>query len=263
MKVRGEIVYKILIVEDDKEVLETYKAFFPKTEFKVFTAQDGLEGLLKFKNDIFDSVIVDINLPKKNGLSLIKECMDVEKIQVASHNDRKGKCVYIIASGFIDHNVTELANAFNIATISKPFDCNELIDLVRQKNEATTKKYSFLKNESFILCPGETLIQQDEKCSEVYYVWEGKLDVFIKNEEGNNIKIGEIFENEFIGELSFFGVQTRSATVIAAENCKLSPLPPEMFKAYFDKQPKWAKQFVQGLVRRLLDHNHYKVKKSA
>ncbi|MFY7992861.1 MAG: cyclic nucleotide-binding domain-containing protein [Bacteriovoracaceae bacterium] len=256
-------MYKILIVEDDKEILETYKAFFPKTEFKVFTAQDGLEGLLKFKNDIFDTVITDINLPKKNGISLIKDCIEIEKIQVANHNERKGKCVYVIASGFIDHNVIELANAFNITTISKPFDCNVLVELIKTKVDATTKKYNFLKNESFILCPGELLLKQNDQSSDVYYVWEGKLDVFIENENGENVKIGEVLENEFIGELSFFGVQTRSATVIAAENCKLSLLPPEMFKAYFDKQPKWAKQFVQGLVRRLLDHNNYKVKKSA
>lgn len=256
-------MYKILIVEDEREILETYKTFFPKTEFKVFTAQDGLEGILKFKNDIFDVVITDINMPKKNGLTLIKECMEIEKIQVASNNERKGKCVYIIASGCIDQNVVELASAFDIATISKPFHCNELINLVKLKTDATNKKYNILKEKSFTLNPGELLLKQNDQSSDVYYVWEGKLDVFIEDENGENIKIGEILENEFIGELSFFGVQSRSATVIASENCKISLLPPEMFKAYFDKQPKWAKQFVQGMVRRLLDHNNYKAKKSA
>jgi len=64
--------YKLLIVDDDNNILTTYRDSFTKPGFIVNTAQDGKEGLDKLRIDEFDIAIVDIKMPKMNGIELAR-----------------------------------------------------------------------------------------------------------------------------------------------------------------------------------------------
>jgi DNA-binding response OmpR family regulator len=64
--------YKLLIVDDDNDILTTYRDSFVKQGFIVDTAQDGKEGLDKLRLDEFDIVIVDIKMPEMNGIELAR-----------------------------------------------------------------------------------------------------------------------------------------------------------------------------------------------
>jgi len=52
--------YKLLIVDNDNNILTTYRDSFTKLGFIVNTAQDGKEGLDKLRIDEFDIAIVEI-----------------------------------------------------------------------------------------------------------------------------------------------------------------------------------------------------------
>jgi len=64
---------KILIIDDDENILESLCYFLNSKNYDVTTASDGCEGLNLFENDPhgFDLVITDIVMPKLNGISLI------------------------------------------------------------------------------------------------------------------------------------------------------------------------------------------------
>lgn len=62
---------KILIVEDDTFLLKMYGKKFEVEGFQVDTALDGEEGLAKVKTFSPDLVLMDIMLPKLNGLEAI------------------------------------------------------------------------------------------------------------------------------------------------------------------------------------------------
>ncbi|MGN0872750.1 MAG: response regulator [Victivallales bacterium] len=64
---------RILIVEDDEKTAEYLAEGLKQAGFRTCRAANGLEGLLKAKSEPFDLAVVDIMLPKLDGLSMIGE----------------------------------------------------------------------------------------------------------------------------------------------------------------------------------------------
>ena len=63
---------KLLIIEDDKILLEMYKDEFTSEKFEVQTANDGQEGIEKIKITLPDAVLLDLIMPKVNGYEFLK-----------------------------------------------------------------------------------------------------------------------------------------------------------------------------------------------
>ncbi len=64
---------KILIVEDDTLLSNMYAQKFKKDGFEVTTAGNGEVGLSKVKSDKPDLVLLDIMMPKMNGLQVLEK----------------------------------------------------------------------------------------------------------------------------------------------------------------------------------------------
>lgn len=63
---------RILFVEDDHSILEMVKDYLTKEGFQITTAMDGEEAVSTFLNHAFDLIILDIMLPKLDGLEVMK-----------------------------------------------------------------------------------------------------------------------------------------------------------------------------------------------
>ena len=63
---------KILLVEDDPAIREGLTSVFKEEGFQVCTAADGARGLASAQNDYPDLILLDIMLPKMNGLDVLK-----------------------------------------------------------------------------------------------------------------------------------------------------------------------------------------------
>jgi DNA-binding response OmpR family regulator len=64
---------KILIVEDEKSLNEAYRLILEKDGHKVFSAYDGQEALKKFKENTPDLVLLDLRMPKVDGIEFLKK----------------------------------------------------------------------------------------------------------------------------------------------------------------------------------------------
>lgn len=64
---------KILIVEDDKDFLWILQQSFNNQSLSVVYAMDGEEGLLMAEKEKPDLIVVDILLPKMNGITMAKK----------------------------------------------------------------------------------------------------------------------------------------------------------------------------------------------
>ncbi len=64
---------RLLIIEDNEEVLRSLKKYFTKKNYEVVTASNGLDGLKTFEGDIngFDLVITDLVMPNISGVAII------------------------------------------------------------------------------------------------------------------------------------------------------------------------------------------------
>ncbi|MDP2982058.1 MAG: response regulator transcription factor [Candidatus Latescibacter sp.] len=64
---------KILIIEDEEDLVKGLKLNLADEEYEVDWASDGLEGLRKALKETPDLIILDIMLPEKNGLEVCRE----------------------------------------------------------------------------------------------------------------------------------------------------------------------------------------------
>ena len=72
MNLRGRGMMKtILLVEDDKNQLLLYKQELSLEGYSIITAQDGQEAVKKVKEHTPDLIVMDINMPKINGIEAI------------------------------------------------------------------------------------------------------------------------------------------------------------------------------------------------
>ena len=63
----------ILIVEDEHDIREIYAEVLASAGYKVSQAADGEEGIQKIRNEHWDILLLDIMLPGKDGLKILKE----------------------------------------------------------------------------------------------------------------------------------------------------------------------------------------------
>ncbi len=71
---KGNTPYKILIVDDDKFLLNMYSIKFQKEKFDVTVASDGLEALKKLQEGFVpDAIVLDIVMPVMDGLEFLEK----------------------------------------------------------------------------------------------------------------------------------------------------------------------------------------------
>ncbi len=63
----------LLIIEDDEKIQETITEYFSRTGYNVRTADDGLMGVQAALNDHPDAIVLDLMLPKMDGLAVCRE----------------------------------------------------------------------------------------------------------------------------------------------------------------------------------------------
>lgn len=72
----------ILVVEDDKNQLLLYKQELSLEGYKVIAAKDGLEAVQKVKEQVPDLIVMDINMPKMNGIESMSRILSEQKIPI-------------------------------------------------------------------------------------------------------------------------------------------------------------------------------------
>ena len=85
---------KILVIEDEESIRNIIRAFLEDAGYTVFVAGDGLEGVNKFHEKNPDLVLLDLMLPKMNGLEVcqqIREFSDVPIIMLTAKGEDMDK----------------------------------------------------------------------------------------------------------------------------------------------------------------------------
>jgi DNA-binding response OmpR family regulator len=116
---------RILLVdnEDDNNIVFKMALEDDGFEVDIYIYNDSLLELSNFKDDLYDLVILDINIPKMNGYELYKE---IRKI------DSKVKVCFLSASEIYDKNLQKVSPPSNVKCfISKPIQMNDLIRTVK------------------------------------------------------------------------------------------------------------------------------------
>ncbi len=112
---------KILIVEDEKHLAEAMVHILKKQQYSAHCVFNGEDGYDEASTGLYDVIILDIMLPKKNGLHLLKDLR---------HHGIKTPVLMLTAKGDISDRVLGLDSGAD-DYLPKPFDTDELLARVR------------------------------------------------------------------------------------------------------------------------------------
>ena len=128
--------YRILIVEDDEDIVETVKYALELRGFEVDVAYDGLHALRKARKNEYDLMLLDIMLPGKNGYEvsrMLKQDMEEGKISPFK--------ILVLTARKVDTPEREdfLATWSNADEyMYKPFELDDLINRINMHLAADT-----------------------------------------------------------------------------------------------------------------------------
>lgn len=147
---------KILLVDDERQLTQALSAILKQNKYSVDCANNGEEGLDLALSGIYDLVILDIMMPKIDGLTVLKEIrksrLDVPVLMLTAKSDTTDKIIGL-NFGADDY-------------LTKPFNTDELLArikaLLRRKEKFTGDILSFgdinLDRDTFeVVCAGKKM----------------------------------------------------------------------------------------------------------
>jgi two-component system, NtrC family, response regulator AtoC len=149
----------ILVIEDNEDLSFTISKVLHKEGFKLFTAKSGEDGLLLFRKEIVDLLLLDLKLPKMNGLevlSRVKEMdADLAVIMMTASTDVK-PAIEAMKRGATDY-------------LMKPFELDELKLVVKKALEMHQLKIEVarLRRDHFKINPHDTLYGESARIKEI------------------------------------------------------------------------------------------------
>jgi len=115
---------KILIVDDDENIIQTLKMRLEANGYKVFTASDGVEGLERAKEAEPDLILLNIMMPRLNGIMTTLRLKGIGQTK---------SIPIIIMTGIKEREEMILARHVGAADyITKPFDSAELLKKIEK-----------------------------------------------------------------------------------------------------------------------------------
>jgi DNA-binding response OmpR family regulator len=117
----------ILIVDDDPDMTSIFSLGLQDEGFEVYAYNDPLDALSNFRPDFYDLLLVDINMPKMNGIDLSRQLLEL---------DCNVKICFIIAGEANIEALRELYPTRDIGCfIRKPITIDQLIRRVKSELE--------------------------------------------------------------------------------------------------------------------------------
>jgi DNA-binding response OmpR family regulator len=125
---------RILLIEDEKNLAEALCALLKRSNFTVDHASDGESGLDNALSGVYDVILLDIMLPKMNGIQVLKRLREEDKTTAV---------IMLTARGEIADKISGLNHGAD-DYLPKPFNADELVARInavsRRKNKEIVER---------------------------------------------------------------------------------------------------------------------------
>ncbi len=141
----------VLLVEDDKDILDFNKTLLQGSGYNVHTATNGKEALTILQAELPDIIVTDMMMPEMDGLALLKE------VQGSVATDHIPVIILSAKTSTKTEGITNGAQAY----LEKPFVPAELVAVVRNQLQLLQKQKSNLQPQ-----PAEGIQTLEERFAE-------------------------------------------------------------------------------------------------
>ena len=219
-------MYNILVVDDDKEIVESIEIYLRNEGYKVFKAYDGLEALDILTNEEIHLILMDIMMPKLDGI----------KATIKIRQEKNIPIILVSAKG----EDTDKILGLNIGAddyITKPFNLLELLARVKSNlrrymnlgNFSNESMSTMLKSGGLELDTSTKEVKVDGSMVKVTPIEYRILELLLRN-KGRVFSIDEIYEKVWKEES--FNVENTVAVHIRRirEKIEINPKEPRYLK---------------------------------
>ena len=219
-------MYNILVCDDDKEIVKAIEIYLVKENYNVLKAYDGEECLKILKENTIHLIILDIMMPKKDGIETIEEIRKEKSIPVI-----------MLSAKSEDEDKIKGLNLGADDYVTKPFNPLELIARVNSCIRRYTKLGSAVnEGNKNIYTSGELIIDDDLKKVTVdgkevkLTPTEYNILKFLTKNKGKVYSIEQIYEN--VWEDEAYGAENIIAVHIRhiREKIEINPKEPKYLK---------------------------------
>ena len=178
------MAYKILIIDDDTELVKMLKKYFEIKKYEVITAENGVEGLQKIKLQP-DIILLDVNMPNLDGIEMCRRVRD------------KVDCPILFLTARVDEqDVVNGLSSGGDDYILKPFRLKELDARITAHLKRETRR----KEKTEVCFQGELCIDYQAKTVQIHtdYLELTKSEYGII--EFLTMNLGMVFDKERIYE---------------------------------------------------------------
>ncbi len=265
---------RILLIEDNAEILENTSEILELAGYKVFTAENGKSGVEAALQHHPDLIICDVMMPVLDGYGVFHlirknaELVHIPFIFLTAKSERsdfrKG-----MEMGADDY-------------ITKPFNDTELLNAVESRLEKMEKlKKDIISEAGELNLPGRGMkaeealqsllsnraINKYKKKQPVFaegnhpqylfYVQNGKVKVFKSSDEGKELTVGLYAAGDFLGYLALLENAVYKVSAEAMEDTEIALIPRDEFLALINSNQEVAMNFIRLLAK----NNNEKVEK--
>ena len=219
-------MYNILVCDDDKEIVKAIEIYLTKEGYNVLKAYDGEEALKVLKNNTIHLVILDIMMPKKDGIETLNEIRENTSIPVI-----------MLSAKSEDEDKIKGLNLGADDYVTKPFNPLELIARVNSGIRRYTKLGAIEeKVNKGIFRTGDLIIDDNLKTVTVdgnqvkLTPTEYNILKFLIKNKGIVFSIEQIYQN--VWEDEAFGAENIIAVHIRhiREKIEINPKEPKYLK---------------------------------
>jgi DNA-binding response OmpR family regulator len=185
---------KILMVEDEDSLRRPVKRYLQRKNFIVDEARDGKEAIEMVHINDYDCILLDLNLPEIDGLSVSKQLRkdgyNIPTIMVTARSQ-----VYDKLEGF-DNGADDY--------ITKPFNLSELVARIRAViKRSSLNKETKLEFGTYLVYPEKNIVKDKEKDIFLSNKEMGILEYLLRN-KGKIISAEELIEHVWYEDLDEF-----------------------------------------------------------
>ncbi|MDK9709495.1 MAG: sigma-54 dependent transcriptional regulator [Desulforhopalus sp.] len=117
--------HSVLIIDDEKNMLDMLSAFLSKEGYEIFSASNGQEGLVAAKQKPFDFILCDLKMPVMDGLQFLQEAKNI---------NIEATIIMMSAFATVDTAVSAMkSGAYDF--IIKPFKLDEILCILEKAAE--------------------------------------------------------------------------------------------------------------------------------
>ena len=259
----------ILIIEDNKDVLDNTSEMLELAGYSVEGAENGKEGVKKAKELLPDLIVCDIMMPEMDGydvlyyLSIDPKTSCIPFIFLTAKSDQQDfrKGMELGADDYLTKPFEEIdllkaierrinksnrvKECFNVNSDEFSGDFS-LKDIDEDHELFKNKKRKTFRAKNFIYLQYGSPIY-------LYYIKKGQVKTFKTNEEGKELITGLYKENEFFGYHSLLKDDEYSDSAIAVKETEVDLIPREEFNNLIKNKREVANEFIRMLSKEVIE----------